>query len=897
MGKKRNGVSIEEYDTGGDFGTLLLYKKTNDIIEKQFSQQLPPALFDEAAKRGAIIRPPYDPRIWALLLEQSTRLKRLTDAMAINTVGLGWELVPKKEGDEFATENRDEIETERARIAPLFETPNFNDPFPELSKKIKIDEEATGNGYYENSRNNSDEPDGIWHVPAHTIRVTFDGELFVQIRKPVRPKSKGGRSDFSTTVDIINRANPSDDKPQVIFFKKFGDTRIIDKRDGLPKTRLGMRNRANELIQMSLYTPRSSFYGIPRAVSAAPAIAGSRLAALRNVSFFENDAPVSVDSAILTPHGWSTMGKMQIGSEVIGSDGKPHKVVGVYPQGELDLYSVEFSDGHTAECSLNHVWCVSNSYDRKREVTRTLSLQELLDGGFRYASGTAKWAIPMPDPVEYASGEVLPVDPYLVGLLLGNGSMACKRVSLSCNHKDTVELEGALDTMLPDDMFVGRRDRGNWSEFSFKPRAHNSRTNTLRDGLINIGLMGCRARTKFIPEMYLRASIEDRIAVLQGLIDTDGHIGKTAVRYTTVSERLARSIVDLVGGLGGVASMKPTTNRDIWQLTICRLPDHITPARLSRKVSAYSPPQTSRIRSIVGAKFSRKAEAQCIRVDVRDSLYIMENHILTHNTPRMAVIVEGGKLSAESVEMIKNFITTEGKGVKNAHRVMVLQAAPQDPLVPGATPTKITLVPLTVGGTDDASFSNYRAVNDEEIREAFGIGKVFIGTSDDVNRAVAIAMKQLTLEQVFEPEILRYEHRINNTYMRALDAEFTRFRFKRPKTTDLTQDSQALATLAAAGGITPNDIRDFLEKSQFQSEWADTPISALKLGLIESTEEGINTLEDAGIILPNTGQDTGEAALDKAFDDPEVMKKFVAELERTSGGKVKIVGGAGEEPS
>jgi hypothetical protein len=211
-------------------------------------------------------------------------------------------------------------------------------------------------------------------------------------------------------------------------------------------------------------------------------------------------------------------------------------------------------------------------------------------------------------------------------------------------------------------------------------------------------------------------------------------------------------------------------------------------------------------------------------------------------TPRLAVIVNGGELGQDSLDMIKDFAEVRGKGVANAGRVMVLQARAADNIAQNADQLRIQLVPLTVGVQDDASFAKYIQMNNEEIREAFGIGQIFIGTSDDVNRAVALAMKQLTVEQVFEPEAVRYEYRFNLLMKDRFGVKHIRLKFKRPRTTDLQAESQAFAMLASAGGVTPNDIRDFLGKPRFEGAWANTPIAILRAGLMEERGQADATL-------------------------------------------------------
>jgi capsid portal protein len=780
------------------------------------SQQLPPNYFEQDIRAGKVIAPLYDPLVWAFLLEQSTRLATLVRSMANNTVGLGWELVPVKEEETWLEQNKDAIAAEKENVTGLFEAPNPELPFCETLKCVKIDEEATGGGWLEVLPTVSDPHAiaGFDHIPSYTMRVAKEGDKYVQMR-------------------------PSDTSKRV-YFKPYGERRDLNCETGewgtdkipVPKDKL-----AHEVLYWKLYSPRSSFYGVPRAVATAPAIAGTRLAHRRNVNFFENDACQPKSAMILTPYGWSTMGEMCVGALVIGSDGKAHAVTGVFPQaGERDVYRVHFFGGASTECSLDHVWTVTNAYDRKRGVMRKMTLEDILKDGLFYECGTAKWAVPMLDPVEYAPVESLSVDPYLLGYLLGNGCLRGGGVSISCNATDTDFVESMFKstTGLP----VSRSDMKGWSTL----RSCGGRNNSIREALKVLGVYGLLGKEKFIPESYLRASVADRTALLQGLIDSDGHVGDTFVRFTTASRRLAEGVQDLVGSLGGATTFAPCKGRSTMNVTIRQLPEEIVPVRLPRKAAAYSMLSVTRVRTMIGAEFVRKEAVQCIRVDTPDSLYVTDNFILTHNTPRLAVVVNGGELSSESLEMIRDFAEVRGKGVANAGRVMVLQARAADNITQNTDQLKIQLVPLTVGVQDDASFAKYIAMNNEEIREAFGIGQIFIGTSDNVNRAVALAMKQLTVEQVFEPEAVRYEYKFNLILRDRFGVKHIRLKFKRPRTTDLQAEAQAFSMLAAAGGVTPNDIRDFLGKPRFEGAWANTPIAILRSGMMEKRGEADATL-------------------------------------------------------
>lgn len=228
---------------------------------------------------GDVVEPPYNPLLWASLMEKNTRLGKLIRTYAQNTVGRGYKLTPLQP---FTKETTDEEKKEVKRqidiVDSVLKRPNKKMSFPTLLKLAKIDEESTGNGYIELARNKANKLTGIYHVPAHTVRVRKNGLGFVQIRSGKKVYFKPADADF----DIHKETG-----------KKY------------PKGSLPFKSRANELLQFSIYSPRSSYYGVPRYTGTALAIAGNQLAGRRNLSFFKNDATprlvISVANGQLTP--------------------------------------------------------------------------------------------------------------------------------------------------------------------------------------------------------------------------------------------------------------------------------------------------------------------------------------------------------------------------------------------------------------------------------------------------------------------------------------------------------------------------------------------------------------------------------------------------------------------
>jgi len=232
--------------------------------------------------------------------------------------------------------------------------------------------------------------------------------------------------------------------------------------------------------------------------------------------------------------------------------------------------------------------------------------------------------------------------------------------------------------------------------------------------------------------------------------------------------------------------------------------------------------------------------------DIRNVKF-MENDA----TPRMAILITGGNLDPASVEAISSFMDIQGKGVENASRVMVLQAERKMIGPQAGEPPKIELKPLTVGIEDDASFLKYRQANNDEIKEVFGISDLFYGMSRDINRAAASVAKQVTNEQEFEPERKRVSHVLKHKLFPALDfdTDLVTIRFNAPVINDLSSLADGISKAAAAGGLTPNDIKHMIGQAPYpktaEYDWADYPMPIavlfLELGLFGLTDDEDDT--------------------------------------------------------
>lgn len=345
----------------------------------------------------------------------------------------------------------------------------------------------------------------------------------------------------------------------------------------------------------------------------------------------------AVSEPVLTPSGWSTMGDISPGDYVIGHDGLKTEVLKVFPQGVKEIVKVTFSDGSHVMCDWDHLWEVNTPLRKLRgSEPMVMTTRKILDSGLRGSNGNRKWFIPMVEPVEFEPVS-LPLDPYLVGVLIGDGCLGDygrNSVSISTDTEIVENLNLPASAKMGS---ISVNDSANY----------NCRVNItgIKDELVELGLHGKLSNDKFIPENYMLGSSLDRIAVLQGLLDTDGTTVEsrgnvsTSIEYGTVSKKLAYQVRELVQSLGGTASIAekiPTHQNGEGQLfyrMVLHVPSGIVPFRLSRKLEKWTPRvKYEPSRSIESIEYSHNEEAVCIRVDNPRHLYVTRDYIVTHNS-------------------------------------------------------------------------------------------------------------------------------------------------------------------------------------------------------------------------------------------------------------------------
>lgn len=346
-----------------------------------------------------------------------------------------------------------------------------------------------------------------------------------------------------------------------------------------------------------------------------------------NISSIGNQAQ-PLDADILTPNGWRKMGELAVGDFVMTQNGSATRVTGVFPQGKKDSYRVRFNDETSTVCSLDHLWMVQDSTNRFRKDCpnrygqwTVMSLQDILLRWGAEPSPKNRPLIPVVEPIEFPTQDV-PYDPYLLGVLIGDGGMTQDSVNLTTTDEEICAAFGLA--------LSRRKDTQSFGVKGVMPI------------LKKLGLAGKYSFEKSVPRIYLFNDIKTRLALLRGLMDTDGSItGKCGIEYATTSSRLAEDVTFLVQSLGGKVERrtrvttfpyngKKKNGRLSYRL---RIKIHnINPFHIKRKAEKFYNTALTKNRVMVKIEKVGNEEMQCIRVEHPSHLYVTNDFIVTHNS-------------------------------------------------------------------------------------------------------------------------------------------------------------------------------------------------------------------------------------------------------------------------
>lgn len=348
-----------------------------------------------------------------------------------------------------------------------------------------------------------------------------------------------------------------------------------------------------------------------------------------------------VTTPILTPTGWVPMGTLKVGDLVGTVDGTFTKVTGVFPQGIQRVYEIHFRDGTKAECGKEHLWSVSSPLRRKRArksersmwITKTTA--DLIEGGLRLPDigdnrVRAKWFIPLVEPVQHPYQD-LPIDPYVLGILIGDGCLVNGATSFSNPDFDS-DIRENVRKRLPVGFGITEDRSPNCPRFFI---VCGKNAHSIKWAISDMGL-DVHSAEKFIPHSYQFASVAQRWDLLRGLMDTDGSCKSNRATFHTTSLKLADGVAQLVRSLGGVAIVRGydrSAEEKPYEYQV-NIKTFECPFLTSRKSVQWKAPNRyapiKYIQDIVDT--GRDIEQVCISVAHPSHLYVMNDYVVTHNT-------------------------------------------------------------------------------------------------------------------------------------------------------------------------------------------------------------------------------------------------------------------------
>ena len=354
------------------------------------------------------------------------------------------------------------------------------------------------------------------------------------------------------------------------------------------------------------------------------------------------------ETPVLTTRGWKRHGDLKRGDSVIGIDGQPAKVLAISPKASAD-YRVTLTNGEVIWCHGRHEWTVFNRNKKRMETLETVAMLEsgrrsgdrhpLHTGPIGARGGRYTFQLPR-GPGVVGSAKALPLDPYVLGVWLGDGSQTKPAITFA-------EADRAVVAEVESRGFPITRE---WTHASTGVQTAYFGA-ALSDRLRRCGVFTLEygQRLKHIPAEYLTSSVDQRLALLAGLIDTDGYTyrGTGRVVFTTTDEALARSVEELLSSLGcsfstvteqpklsssGVQGVKP-------YFVVGFTPHFEIPCILARKRNV---PRETRRRVAIAAidHLPCGKVGHCITVDRADGLYLAGRTMqATHNSDQIVEFI------------------------------------------------------------------------------------------------------------------------------------------------------------------------------------------------------------------------------------------------------------------
>lgn len=328
---------------------------------------------------------------------------------------------------------------------------------------------------------------------------------------------------------------------------------------------------------------------------------------------------LAVDTLIPTPTGWTTMQGIEEGDEVFDMNGKITKVIAVSEVKNIPCYKITFSNGDSIVCDNEHRWVARIGSEGARQVWKTTDIGDMYSAKQSGKIVTVPVAAPLNTENKY-----LPIDPWLLGYWLGNGNKI--HANITCHRDDSAEIVLHINSSKYQTGAIRFDSRSKAVSIGIK--------DGFLDDLRSIGVIG----NKHVPSEYLRASAQQRLELLRGLMDSDGHIDKSRSRamFGSTDKVLTDAVAELAVSLGEVVCRFATKAKgygvtcDFYSVT---WKPTIAPVGFYRKLKNFKPRKFNPYKGIKSIEKIPSVPTKCIAVDSSTKTYLAGKEMVpTHNT-------------------------------------------------------------------------------------------------------------------------------------------------------------------------------------------------------------------------------------------------------------------------
>jgi hypothetical protein len=332
---------------------------------------------------------------------------------------------------------------------------------------------------------------------------------------------------------------------------------------------------------------------------------------------------LKLDTPIPTPDGWKTMGELKIGSRVFDEQGKIRYVTAEKVWINRKTYRVNFSDGSYIDADEKHEWLTQQQHERNNKINPKIHTTGYIANTIKTKAGFTNHSIPWANAVENTPQQLL-LDPWYLGLWLGDGTS--RTGDISCHADDEIETVRLIE----EAGYIAKAEvNGNSSSNGRLIRVIGTRQ-LLRAMDLKLN--------KHVPKEYLLGSIQQRVDLLAGFMDSDGTVDKDGrCEFTNTNMQLVDSVAELVRSLGISAkvSLRKRANGISHKLdSYCvKFTPMFIPFRLQRKVDRCKPIRARQNHYIVSVNYIGNHDTKCIEVDSPSHMYLAgKSYIQTHNS-------------------------------------------------------------------------------------------------------------------------------------------------------------------------------------------------------------------------------------------------------------------------